>query len=61
MNTDVETSSSRRKVYSSDHTLSAGTQVADVETYYSELSAEEVKEIYETKKDSKPATTAAQQ
>ncbi len=50
-NTDVETSSSRRKIYSTDHTLSEGTQIADVETYYSELSPEEVKRVYESKKD----------
>ena len=58
-NTDVETSSSRRKIYSSDHTLSAGTQIADIETYYSELSAEDVKKVYETKKDSVPSESTA--
>jgi len=52
----VETSSSRRKIYSSDHTLSAGTQVADIETYYSELKAEDVKELYNAKKADVPST-----
>lgn len=53
--TDVEISSSRRKIYSSDHRLAAGTQIADVETYYEELSPEKIKKLYEEKQKSMPA------
>jgi len=46
---------SRRKIYSSDHTLSAGTKVSGMVSYYSELTAEEVKKAYEAALASKPA------
>lgn len=47
-NTDEENTAagSRKKIYSSDHTLAEGTQVKDVKSYYVELSADEVAEEY---------------
>lgn len=57
-NTDVETSSSRRKIYASDHTLAEGTQIMGVETYYSELTPEAVKKLYESKLAQPDAPTA---
>ena len=54
-NTDKETIDSRRKIYSTDHTLAAGTKVSGMVSYYSELTAEEVKNAYAAALQNKPA------
>lgn len=54
-NTDKEAIDSRRKIYSTDHTLAAGTKVSGMVSYYSELTAQEVKDAYDVALKSKPA------
>lgn len=54
-NTDKETIDSRRKIYSTDHTLAAGTKVSGMVSYYSELTAQEVKDAYNDALKNKPA------
>lgn len=52
--TGVESVTSRRKIYSTDHTLSAGTKVAGMVSYYSELTADEVADAYKAALAEKP-------
>lgn len=46
---------SRKKIYSSDHTVKAGTKVSGMVSYYSELDAKEVANAYKTALKNKPA------